>query len=82
MTIPGPKPRAYRLRDYHHALRTLDAIRDDRDATYADIAAVIGAGRGEVGAWLRGTRMPGGRRLVEIAAALGYDLALIPREDA
>ncbi|GIF14807.1 helix-turn-helix domain-containing protein [Actinoplanes teichomyceticus] len=84
MTSPAPKPRAYRLRDHDHALRTLNAIRRDRKVTYADIARKLGVSRQEVAKWLQGQRGVTAHRVPEIAHALGYDLALVPRagEDA
>lgn len=80
--IPAPKPRAYRLRDYDDTLATLAQIRDDRGITYAAIAADLGVDRSDIAKWLHGERRPLAHRLVELAQALGYDLALIPREDA
>jgi transcriptional regulator with XRE-family HTH domain len=82
MTIPAPKPRAYRLRSYDDAMKTMNAIRADRDITYADIAAKLDVTRQEVAKWLTGGRAPAARRLPEIAATLGFDLALVPREEA
>lgn len=82
MVMPPVRPRAWRLKDYEHALRTMNGIRRNRDITHAQIAEALGASRQEVAKWLRGVRRASAHRMPQIAKALGYDLALVPREDA
>jgi transcriptional regulator with XRE-family HTH domain len=82
MTTPNPRPRSWRTRDYEHTMRTLDSIRADQDVTYVALAEKIGVGARELSEWLRCKRMTNARRVNQIAAGLGYDLALVPREDA
>jgi transcriptional regulator with XRE-family HTH domain len=50
--------------------------------THQDIAARTGILRPNVTRVLNGKHMPTLRTLVAVADVLGYDLALIPREDS
>jgi DNA-binding XRE family transcriptional regulator len=81
--VPGRQHlTGYRLRDYDHFIATLCESRRDRDITQDQIAAHMGLSQATVGRILDGD---GGRtlwRAFALANALGYDLALIPREDA
>ncbi|GAA2696443.1 helix-turn-helix domain-containing protein [Actinoplanes palleronii] len=81
MTGQEPK-RVYRLRDYDHAIAALNANRESRQISISKLAATVKAGRTEVSLWLLGKRKPAAQRLFDLAGALGYDLALIPKEDA
>jgi transcriptional regulator with XRE-family HTH domain len=71
-----------RARDYEHLISMLCAERDRQHLTNADVARRIPIDRASVSRWLTGQGSPRGHRLVELTAALGYDLALISREDA
>jgi transcriptional regulator with XRE-family HTH domain len=77
------RPTAYRLRGYDHAMITLARMRADQELTYAQTAArTTGACTGsQIATWERGVYEPRARSLFAYADALGYDLALIPRED-
>lgn len=77
-----PRERPYRLRDNEHAMTTLDFIRVERRMTFRQLGAVVTATRQQVAEWLRGDHLPASERLFQMANALGYDLALIPKEDA
>lgn len=46
-----------------------------------DLAADAGLFPSQLSYWERGLRTPDLKSLVKLAHALGYDLALIPRED-
>ena len=59
-------------------------IRDRRRAlgqTQLSLATRIGAASQRVTEWESGQRRPTAATLLKLADALGYDLALIPRED-
>lgn len=47
-----------------------------------DLAADAGLFPSQLSYWERGLRDPDLKSLVKIARALGYDLALVPREDS
>jgi transcriptional regulator with XRE-family HTH domain len=76
---PG-KPQAWLLRDYDEAITTLAALREEKGVTVMQIAAHTGASRRQIYHWLKGSCEPGARRLIAYANALGYDIALIPRQ--
>lgn len=82
MSPTGSRRPPYVLRDHKHAMSTLNLVRDERGVSFPRMAAVVGATRQQVGEWLRCWTMPASHRLFEMAHALGYDLALVPREDA
>jgi transcriptional regulator with XRE-family HTH domain len=68
--------------DYDQLIATLRQAWISQGVSQAALAARIGCDRGEVARWLACRVQPAGRRLVQLADALGYDLALVPREDA
>jgi hypothetical protein len=64
----------------------------DLAVIFSDLAAICGYDQGQLAAdagcyqsqiseWLRGTRSMDVPSIIRVAGALGYDLALIPRED-
>jgi transcriptional regulator with XRE-family HTH domain len=81
MTAPKPRPRPYVLRDNEHAMSTLGLIRAERGMSLRRLGSLVIATRQQVAEWLRGYHVPASQRLFDLAHALGYDLALIPRED-
>jgi transcriptional regulator with XRE-family HTH domain len=60
----------------------LHAIRDLRGLTQRALAAQIGVEQSRICGYERGTHVPSSGSLLRVAHALGYDLALVPREDA
>lgn len=56
--------------------------RQERGHTLLGAAVRIGTRRVRVSEWEMGHRTPNAATLIRYANALGYDLALIPREDA
>jgi transcriptional regulator with XRE-family HTH domain len=82
MTLLNSKRRPYVLRDNEHAMAALDIIRVDRGMTLHDVGSAVTATRQQVAGWLRCQTVPASERLFELAHALGYDLALVPREEA
>lgn len=88
MTDPGPEhvgppPLAgYVMRDYEHMIAALAASRESQRITYAEVARRMGRTfLQQVFNWLSGGAECRARRLFALADALGYDLALIPREN-
>jgi transcriptional regulator with XRE-family HTH domain len=63
------------------AMRALWAVRVIRKLSQRELA-VSGTWQSELSSWERGTMVPTLGSLLKVAAALGYDLALVPREDA
>jgi len=79
----GPQPLAgYVMRDYEQLTSTLYRSRESQRLTLAEVAARIGCHLQAVSVLLRGDQEARGRRLFDLVHAVGYDLALIPREDA
>jgi DNA-binding XRE family transcriptional regulator len=70
----------YRLRDYGQARAVLRQAR--KGCTTQDaLAAKLGIVQSQVSDWETGRSVPLATSLFALAAALGYDLALIPREN-
>jgi hypothetical protein len=73
----------YVVRDYDQLVATLAASRESQRITYAEVASRMGGTYlQQVFNWLSGGSECRARRLFAMADALGYDLALIPREDS
>jgi transcriptional regulator with XRE-family HTH domain len=70
----------YRLRDYDYAIAALRQAWLTRGPKQSALARRMGCSRSQVAAWLAGECGAGPRRLFALADALGFDLALIPRE--
>lgn len=70
------------LRDYDDAIATLAASRESQGLSLADVVHHAKGSRGSLSEALRGKHELGGARLFALADALGYDLALIPREES
>ena len=70
----------YVMRDYDEMRSTLYRSWNDSGRTLADVAAEIGCAFQHVSVSLRGVNEMRGTRLFNLAHALGYDLALIPRD--
>jgi transcriptional regulator with XRE-family HTH domain len=72
----------YVLRDYGHAIAVLGRARESRGVTIAQLAAHVGTTAQTLSWNLRGKHRMDAHNLLAAFDALGYDLALIPREDA
>lgn len=84
MTVPTPGPEplhGYRLRDYDDLIATLAQSRDSQGIAVAELARQLGASVSQVRRWLAGEWPMVGSLGLRMADALGYDLALIPREE-
>ena len=71
----------YVMRDYDQAIATLRRSWISQGLTQQEIADRIGGARHRISTTLSGESEAPSRRLFALADALGYDLALIPRED-
>jgi hypothetical protein len=82
MTVDGPQQlTGYVVRDYEHLIAALAASRESQRLTFAEVARRIGrCYLQQVFNWLNGGSECRARRLFDLADALGYDLALIPRD--
>lgn len=70
------------MRSYEQLVATLAASRERQGLTFAEVARRMGrCYLQQVFNWLNGGAECRARRLFALADALGYDLALIPRED-
>lgn len=67
------------VRDYEDFRSTLYRTWRNSGRTLADVADEIGCAFQHVSVSLRGVNEMRGRRIFEVAHALGYDLALVPR---
>jgi hypothetical protein len=74
--------KAYVLRDYEQFMAHFAHAREDQDLTWAEIGQRAGCYLQQAHNWINGGAECRARRLFALADALGYDLALIPREDA
>jgi Helix-turn-helix len=68
------------VRDSAHAVSVLYQARLDQDIPVTELAEWLGCGHPQVIRWLRGQRDPLMSNFLKLVHALGYDLALIPRE--
>lgn len=71
----------YRLRDYETTVAILARSRERQGLTFAEVGRRMGCYLQQVFNWLNGGSECRARRLFALADALGFDLALIPRED-
>lgn len=70
------------VRSYEEFIAALAASRERQGLTFAEVARRMGGTfLQQVFNWLNGGAECRARRLFALAHALGYDLALIPRED-
>lgn len=64
----------------------IGAVAEDLRAIYGlsqlALAAESGSRQGQISRWLGGQAVPDVKTAIRLVNALGYDLALIPREDA
>jgi transcriptional regulator with XRE-family HTH domain len=67
--------------DYDHAIAKLNATRRAEQISLDDLAEDAGIIREQLAEWLRGETYPDACTFFDLAAALGYDLALIPRKE-
>jgi transcriptional regulator with XRE-family HTH domain len=82
-TLDREQLSGYRMRDYDQLIAALAASREAQHMTMRKLAEQAHyAGHASVSYVLRGEFDASGRRLFDLAFALGYDLALVPREDA
>lgn len=72
----------YQLTGYEDAIAKLRRSWIASGLSHREVAERIGCGRVDAQRWLAGTVEARSRALFALADALGYDLALIPREDA
>lgn len=72
----------YVMRDYDHAITTLGQALDNRGLSQRELARHTRLHQPQISMWLLGKSQPLAGNLFALADALGYDLALIPREDA
>lgn len=70
----------YVMRDYEQALTVLRHARTSGNITIDLIGYRIFVDRPNVSRWLSGKMQPAARRFFELADALGFDVALIPKE--
>lgn len=70
-----------RLDDLAHFGPTLIGLRQMFGMTQKQLATDAGLWQSQVSHWESGDRVPDLPSLLKLAAALDYDLALIPRED-
>lgn len=68
------------VHDYEGLRSTLYRSWNESGRTLTDVADEIGCAFQHVSVSLRGTNEMRGRRLFDLTHALGYDLALVPRE--
>lgn len=69
------------MRDYGHVIATLAGARESQGRSLAELAERTDCGRSTLSVNLRGLHRMDAVTLLQLADALGYDLALIPRED-
>lgn len=80
--LPGGQAlHGYRLRDRDHLVAILRQAWITRGPSQAALGRRMGISRSQVSAWLNGTAGTVVALVFYLANALGYDLALIPRED-
>lgn len=60
----------------------LRQIRESRNATRQEVAFAVGMWSSQYGQYELGAKVPTVVNLLALAHALGYDLALVPREEA
>lgn len=71
-----------RIPDASHIGPALAQIRKSRGAPRQEVAFAVGMWASQYGQYELGVKVPHVDNLIRIAHALGYDLALIPREDS
>lgn len=82
-TKPGRQQLSgYVMASYNHAIATLGAARESQGISQNALGRRAGWAPATVSNALTGEHEVRGSRLFELADALGYDLALIPTEDA
>jgi transcriptional regulator with XRE-family HTH domain len=75
--------KAYLISGYQQLMAHFDHAREDQGLTRQQLAdETPGVSRSQVVEWLNGKHESRGSNLFALANALGYDLALIPREGA
>lgn len=87
MTDRGPEhigPRllaGYVMRDYDQLTATLARSRESQGISQGVLAERLDVTQAAISRWLSGSRLGAANLPFDLAHALGYDLALIPRED-
>lgn len=74
------KPRAYRIPDYEAFVAAVDKIRAEQGLSYRGLGALVGANNTHTGRWMRHEVHMLASTAWALAAGLGYDIALIPRQ--
>jgi transcriptional regulator with XRE-family HTH domain len=81
VTAPGPEPlHGWRLRDYDDLLRALRRAWLSLGLTQAQLGETVSLSRAQVANVFLGKSETPARKMLDLADALGYDLALIPRD--
>lgn len=74
------KPPAYRTKSWPDFLQVVDHLRHQDGLTVRELSARVGGNRQHLGRQLLGQIIPLTPFAWQIARALGYDIALIPRK--
>lgn len=69
------------VHNYEQLMGMLAAARESQDLTFAEIGERADCHLQQAWSWINGEMECRARRLFALADALGYDLALIPRDD-
>jgi len=76
------KPRAYVTRDAAEFMAIANQARIDLGLTRQAVSLSLGLDACRASRWFKGTNLPDTPTLWHLAHVLGYDIALIPRENA
>lgn len=82
MKKPRPLFRDCVMRDYSQIITTLADARDAQGVSLSQLAERTDCCRSTLSENLRSQHRMDALTLLQVADALGYDLALVPREDA
>jgi transcriptional regulator with XRE-family HTH domain len=74
------KPHAYRVATWEEFLHTVDHVRHERRLTIRELSTQLGGTHQHLGKQLLGQVVPLAPFAWQLADALGYDIALIPRQ--
>lgn len=73
---------AIRITDAGQLAGVIGDLRVLTRLSYRRLAQEADCNNGQVHSWMTGYRTPNVASLIRLAGALGYDLALVPKEDA
>lgn len=74
------KPRAYLTRDHKEFMAVIGQARTELGLTRQAVSLQLGLSRCQAARWFKGDNLPDTPTLWDLAHALGYDIALIPRQ--